>query len=200
MELIKHLIFEYGYFGIFIALVGGIVGLPVPDEVLLVSIGYYAYLGKVGLVTAIASSYLGSIIGITISYILGAKLGLPFLLKYGSKIHLTQARIEKAQQLFSKHGKWLLIIGYFIPGVRHLTGYLAGISRMPLRIFMIFSYAGAFFWVIFFVIIGYELGLQWYYIKQSFETYKMIFYFIVSILFSIIALLFFFKTKNKKRH
>ncbi|GAE37274.1 DedA family protein [Halalkalibacter akibai] len=199
MELLKHLIFEYGYFGIFLALVGGIVGLPVPDEVLLITIGYYAYLGRVNLYTALISSYLGSVIGISISYLLGAKLGLPFLLKYGRKIRLTSSRIEKAQHLFSKHGKWLLIIGYFIPGVRHLTGYLAGIARLSLRTFILYSYIGALFWVLLFVLTGYELGIKWYYIKQSFETYKMLIYFGISVLLSIIVLLFFFKTKNKKR-
>jgi membrane protein DedA with SNARE-associated domain len=198
MEFLKHLIFEYGYFGIFIALVGGIVGLPVPDEVLLLTIGYYAYLGRVDLTTALLSSYLGSIIGITISYILGAKLGFPFLLKYGGKIRLTPSRIDKAQQLFSKHGKWLLIIGYFIPGVRHLTGYLAGIARLPLRTFMLYSYFGALFWVLFFVVTGYELGIKWYYIKQSFETYKIVIYFSISLVLSIIVLLFFFRTKMKR--
>ncbi|WP_227939925.1 DedA family protein [Alkalihalobacillus deserti] len=199
MELLKHLIFEYGYWGIFLALVGGIVGLPVPDEILLVTIGYYAYLGRVDIYTALVSSYLGSIIGITISYLLGTKLGLPFLLNYGEKIRLTPTRVHKAQQLFFKHGKWLLVIGYFIPGVRHLTGYLAGIARMPLRTFMIYSYVGALFWVTLFVVTGYELGIKWYYLKQSFETYKIIIYFSVSVLLSIVALLFFFRTKNKKR-
>ncbi|MDT8862390.1 DedA family protein [Alkalihalobacillus sp. MEB130] len=198
MEVLKYLIFEYGYFGIFIALVGGIIGLPVPDEVLLLSIGYYAYLGRVDLLTALISSYLGSIIGITISYLLGAKLGLPFLLKYGPKFRLSHTRISKAQQLFSKRGSWLLLIGYFIPGIRHIIGYLAGISRLNFKIFMIYSYIGAFFWVLFFVLSGYELGIRWYFIKQSFETYKFLIYFTVSGLIALAAIFFFFRRKGKK--
>ncbi|KHF38574.1 DedA family protein [Halalkalibacter okhensis] len=198
MEILKHLILEYGYFGIFIALVGGIVGLPLPDEVLLLTIGYYAYLGKINLWTAIISSYLGSAIGITISYVLGAKLGLPFLLKYGPKIHLSHSRIHKSQQMFAKHGAWLLLIGYFIPGIRHITGYLAGISRLRLRTFMLYSYVGALFWVTLFVFSGYELGIRWYVVKQSFETYKYVLYFALSALIAIIAISFFFKFKLKK--
>ncbi|MFC0472410.1 DedA family protein [Halalkalibacter kiskunsagensis] len=198
MEIVKHLIFEYGYFGIFIALVGGIVGLPIPDEVLLLTIGYYSYLGRVNLFTALISSYLGSVIGITISYILGAKLGLPFLLKYGDKIYITKPKIEKAQQLFSKHGAWFLLLGYFIPGVRHLTGYLAGISRMNLRTFMLYSYIGALFWVTLFVLSGYELGIKWYHVKQSFETYKLMIYFAFSAVLTIIVIIYFFKFKTKK--
>ncbi|MFD2508911.1 DedA family protein [Halalkalibacter alkalisediminis] len=69
---------------------------------------------------------------------------------------------------------------------------------MPLRIFMIYSYVGALFWVSLFVVTGYELGIKWYFIKQSFEAYKIIVYFGVSILLSIVALLFFFRTKKKK--
>jgi membrane protein DedA with SNARE-associated domain len=199
MEIVKHLIFEYGYFGIFMALVGGIVGLPIPDEVLLLTIGYYAYLGRVNLQTALISSYLGSVIGITISYILGTKLGLPFLLKYGDKIYLPKTKIEKAQQLFSKHGAWLLLLGYFIPGVRHLTGYLAGISRMRLQTFMLYSYIGALFWVTLFVLSGYELGIKWYYVKQSFEAYKFIIYFAFSAVLTIITVVYFLKLKTTKR-
>ncbi|MCL7748814.1 DedA family protein [Halalkalibacter alkaliphilus] len=198
MEVLKHLIFEYGYFGIFIALVGGIVGLPLPDEVLLITIGYYAYLGRVDLITAIISSYLGSVIGITISYILGAKLGLPFLLKYGPKLHLSHTRISKAQQLFAKHGAWLLLIGYFIPGIRHITGYLAGISRLKLKTFMLYSYVGALFWVTLFVLSGYELGIRWYFVKQSFETYKFVIYFALSAFIAVMSIVFFFKLKAKK--
>ncbi|WP_332634313.1 DedA family protein [Halalkalibacter flavus] len=198
MEVLKHLIFEYGYFGIFIALVGGIVGLPLPDEVLLITIGYYAYLGRVDLITAIISSYLGSAIGITISYILGAKLGLPFLLKYGPKLHLSHTRINKAQQLFEKHGAWLLLIGYFIPGIRHITGYLAGISRLKLKTFVLYSYVGALFWVTLFVLSGYELGIRWYFVKQSFETYKFVIYFALSAFIAVMSIVFFFKLKAKK--
>ncbi|WP_332696743.1 DedA family protein [Halalkalibacter lacteus] len=198
MEIVKHLIFEYGYFGIFIALVGGIVGLPIPDEVLLLTIGYYSYLGRVNLLTALISSYLGSVIGITISYILGAKLGLPFLLKYGNKIYLTKTKISNAQQLFSKHGAWLLLLGYFIPGIRHLTGYLAGISRMRIGTFILYSYIGALFWVTVFVLSGYELGIKWYFVKQSFETYKFIIYFSFSAVLTIIAIIYFFRFITKK--
>ncbi|WP_425348997.1 DedA family protein [Halalkalibacter urbisdiaboli] len=198
MDIVKELIIEYGYFGILIALVGGIVGLPIPDEFLLITIGYYASIGRLSFVTAFISSYIGAIIGITISYLLGMKLGLPFLLKYGSKIRITSLRIEQAQDLFQRHGPWLLAIGYFIPGVRHLTGYLAGISKLSLRTFMFFAYGGAIIWVFLFIYIGHELGIQWFYIKQSFETYKLYIYFGLAFLL-IVILLYLLFSKYKKR-
>ncbi|WP_100406125.1 DedA family protein [Bacillus solitudinis] len=199
MELVKEIILQYGYFGILLALVGGIIGLPIPDEILLITIGYYAYIGRLTLITALISSYIGAIIGITVSYLLGIKLGLPFLLKYGSKIRITPARVEQAQYLFQKHGPWLLVIGYFIPGVRHITGYLAGISKMRFHTFMLYSYVGALIWVILFILIGHELGVKWFFIKQSFETYKFLVYSASSVLLVAIALLCLFFYRNRKK-
>ena len=75
MEFVQHWIGQYGYFGIFALLVLGIVGLPVPDETLLTLVGYLLYRGKLNLAPALAAVLLGSVCGITISYLLGRTTG-----------------------------------------------------------------------------------------------------------------------------
>lgn len=131
-----YLISHFGYFGILIALVGGIIGLPIPDETLLTFVGYYVYKGEMKFLFALLSAWIGSSIGISISYVLGVKLGIPFLKKFGPKIHITEKKINRTQVLFRKIGPALLFIGYFIPGVRHVTAYLAGISRYRFSAFL----------------------------------------------------------------
>ena len=90
-ELIAH----YGYFGIVIALAGGIVGLPIPDEFLLTFVGYNVSKGVMSGTALLLSGMAGAMLGITLSYILGLKLGLPVLKKYGPKIRIKEHHIEK---------------------------------------------------------------------------------------------------------
>ena len=70
-----------------------------------------------------------------------------------------------------KYGNFLLFIGFFVPGLRHLTAYLAGISRLNLRTFMLFAYTGALVWSTVFVYVGYLLGSRWLTVKYYVHHY-----------------------------
>jgi len=190
------LIARYGYIGIFSALALGIVGLPVPDEVLLTYVGYKVLQGKMIYLLALLSAFLGTTTGITISYVIGLKLGLPFLKKFGPKIHISHERIEYTQNLFKKYGNVVLIIGYFIPGIRHLTAYIAGISHMDFRKFIIFAYTGAFLWSITFISLGHELGKRWYIVEKYMHRYGYLGFAVVVIL--ILAAFAYFKFRRTK--
>ena len=152
---------HYGYLGIFIVLIFGIIGLPIPDEVLLTYIGYNTYLGRMSFGLSILISFLGAMIGITISYFLGAKLGEPFLRRFGPKLGIKEKTIKRTHHLFEKIGGILLFVGYFIPGVRHVTAYIAGILDYSYKRFSLFAYAGALVWVTTFITLGHLLGVHW---------------------------------------
>lgn len=194
MGLFEFLYTHYGYVGLVVVLVGGIVGLPLPDEIILTFVGYQVFLGKMTFPLAIVSALIGSIIGISLSYFLGKKLGLPFLKKCGPRIHISEARILKTQFLFQRFGPFLLIFGYFIPGVRHLTGYLAGISNLKFLKFGMYAYSGAFFWVLTFIILGQKLGHNWMVIEDYFHTYS---FFLILLSCAIITLTFLFLFKKQ---
>lgn len=157
VEFLQH----YGYIGVFLFFVLGIVGLPLPDEIMMTFLGYLSSIGQLHLIYTFLSALLGSATGITISYILGRKFGYPFLRKYGSKFFITRRRLRITQLLFRKYGSALLFVGYFIPGVRHVTAYLAGIACMSIARFALFAYAGAIFWCSTFIGLGYVLGSNW---------------------------------------
>src|ERR1700726_1951379 len=101
---IDYLIAHFGYFGIIIVLIGGIVGLPVPDEVLLTYVGYKVYQGTLSYMPSVLSAFVGAMGGISLSYIIGCKFGLPLIKKFGPKIHITEEKINRAQKLFLKVG------------------------------------------------------------------------------------------------
>ena len=158
MESILHYISAYGYFGIFWLLMLGIVGIPLPDELVLTFAGYMVFKGHLHFFPALISAYLGSMCGITVSYVLGRTVGFRLLEKYGYLINLTPERIQQVHDWFQRLGKWLLLFGYFIAGVRHVTALVAGTSRLQLPIFAFFAYTGALLWSITFITAGYVIG------------------------------------------
>ena len=134
---------RYGYAGIFLLLMLGIVGLPVPDETLLTFVGYLAFKGKLALLPSVTAAFLGSSTGISLSYGVGRVAGSRVVTKLSPLLHLSAEHIEKGRVWFQRWGKWALIIAYFVPGVRHLVALLAGASSLPLHIFAPFAYCGA---------------------------------------------------------
>ena len=165
---------QYGYLAIFLLLALGIVGLPVPDETLLTFTGYLIYKGHLSPPLAFASALGGSASGITASYALGRVFGLGLLHRFGKYLHLTPERLERTHQWFERIGHWALTFGYFIPGVRHLTAYAAGISGLEAHRFATFAYAGAILWVASFLSLGYLLGERWQTVEKNIDHYLVI--------------------------
>jgi membrane protein DedA with SNARE-associated domain len=153
---------HYGGFALFLLLIFGIIGLPVPDETLLVFCGYLIYKGKLGPVGTWLGGALGSIVGITGSYIIGRTLGLGFIhSKFGKWLHISDERIHKVHDWFNRIGHWALFIGYYIPGVRHFTAIVAGTSCLEYPAFAVYAYSGACVWVTSFLALGYWFGEDW---------------------------------------
>ncbi len=152
---------QYGYGGLFAALVLGIVGLPIPDETVLVFCGYLSAKGNMQVIWTWLTALAGSIGGITLSYWIGRSAGHEVIHRYGRYIHFTEDRLTQVLHWFDRMGRWLLTIGYYIPGVRHFTALVAGMSGLPYRSFALYAYCGAVLWVSTFIGIGYVLKDQW---------------------------------------
>lgn len=160
-ETVLQLITTYGYYGLFISLVLGIVGLPVPDEILMTYCGYLISQGQMDLSWTALTAILGSWAGTTISYLLGRRFGLPLVERYGRRFGVTAKRLDRVNAWYMRFGKIVLVVGFFIPGIRHVTAFAAGISRMPFRAFCLYAYAGGVIWSLTFIMLGKMLGVHW---------------------------------------
>jgi membrane protein DedA with SNARE-associated domain len=174
MEQIESWISQYGYFGIFGMLVLGIVGLPVPDETLLTFTGYLVFRGRLKLPLSYAAALAGSLCGITLSYVLGRTFGLGLIHRYGKYVRITEEHVERAHAWFTRVGHWGLTFGYFVPGVRHLTAYAAGMSDVEPHQFAIFAYTGGCLWVASFLALGYFLGERWKAVEDNIHHFLLV--------------------------
>jgi membrane protein DedA with SNARE-associated domain len=174
LNLLIHLIDQYGYIVLFISLMLELIIVPIPNEILMSYVGFLAYQGKVNFVLAILFGGAGGIAGVTISYWIGHKLGAPFFYKYGRKFHLGPEKIERMSRWNQKYGRRLLLFSYFIPGVRHVTSIFSGITRLPFRSFAIFSYIGVFLWVGTIISLGKIFGPKWEQFHQEAKLYMII--------------------------
>jgi len=162
---------QYGYAAIFVLLVFGIVGLPVPDETLLTFTGYLVFKGHLWLPLAYATAAGGSMCGITVSYLLGRTFGLALIHRYGKYLRIREDHINRAHAWFERVGHWGLTFGYFIPAFRHMVAYAAGMSKEEPHQFALFAYSGAMLWVGTFIGLGYFLGDRWQVVQRHIDRY-----------------------------
>jgi membrane protein DedA with SNARE-associated domain len=151
----------YGYPGLFVLLMLGIVGLPVPDETLLAFAGYLVFKRTLGLPATLLAAFLGTTCGITLSYGLGRGLGPGAVRRFGHRLRVTPEHLDRVQAWYRRHGRYALFLGYFVPGVRHLVAFVAGSARLPLPLFALFAYTGGLVWSLTFILLGYGFGEEW---------------------------------------
>jgi membrane protein DedA with SNARE-associated domain len=174
MEAVFGWIAHYGYVGIFGLLMLGIVGIPIPDETLLVFTGYLIFKHELAPLPAFASAFLGSICGISVSYALGRTLGLYLVNRLGHLLHFEPEKLDQVRAWYERKGKYGLVIAYFIPGVRHLAAYVAGSSKLPLPVFATFAYLGGLLWTSSLITIGYYLGDEWAQMSGAIHRYVLV--------------------------
>ncbi len=169
---IEALFEQYGYAILFIGLLLEFIALPFPGEIALLYAGYLTYLGVLNGWTALFLAFIGTIVGMTVTYFIGLKVGMPFIQRIGKWVFITPDKFDKTTKWFCKCGYFLVFIGYFIPVVRHITGYLTGILGSSFRTFAVYAYSGALFWCISFLGLGYIFGSQWNSLLYAIEHYS----------------------------
>jgi membrane protein DedA with SNARE-associated domain len=149
---------HYGAPVLFLAQLFGIFGLPIPDELLLTTAGVLVRNGGLTLGPTLAAAICGSSAGITVSYVLGRTVGAAALQRV---LHVDRRSLARGQEWFERLGGWLLMFGYFIPGVRHVTAIAAGSMPLDYSCFARYAYPGAALWSSFFLGVGYYSGNRW---------------------------------------
>lgn len=166
---IRDLIESLGYPGIFLAMfVEGII-TPIPSELIMPFAGYLASLGTFDLVLVILVGTAGATAGSTVAYHIGSHLGRPFISKYGRYFRITEDHVDRAERWFEKYGVLSIFIGHSLPGTRSFISFPAGIAKMRLSSFILFTFLGALVWNTVLAVTGYLLGAEWERFVQTFE-------------------------------
>jgi membrane protein DedA with SNARE-associated domain len=142
-----------GVWLLFLAQMFGVFGLPIPDELLLTFAGGLVRRGDLAGPPTFAAAVAGGIAGMTFNYVVG-RLGVRVL----GRLLAVESALNRAQSWFKRWGKWLLVFGCFVPGLRHVTPLAAGSGKFDFRTFSAYGYAGAALWSATFIAIGYYAG------------------------------------------
>jgi membrane protein DedA with SNARE-associated domain len=180
-ERLLHWLARDGTIVLFFAQVLGIFGLPIPDEFLLTVAGTLVRKGHLHLWSTLLAALTGAMSGITLSYFLGRTVGLAVVHRF---VHASDSTLGRAQRWFGRFGGWLLMFGYFIPGVRHVTAIVAGSTPVGFRTFAAYAYPGALIWSFGFVFLGYFAGERW---RVVYETLRQRLPIVAAIILIIIA-------------
>jgi membrane protein DedA with SNARE-associated domain len=158
LQLIEQYMLAYGYWAVFFGVMLENAGVPVPGETILLIAGYFASTGKfhLGLVMLIAAS--GAVIGDNIGFAIGHYFGRSVLLRIGRFFFLTPKRLAHMENYFERHGNKTILVARFITGLRVFAALLAGASKMPWRVFVVFNMAGAVLWSVVISTLGYLFG------------------------------------------
>ena len=155
----KELIHQYGAWIVFALVFLESIGLPLPGEAILVTAAIFAgTTQELSIVFVVLAAIIGALLGSIIGFWIGDRYGYPLLLRYGTYIGLTEARIKIAQYLFRRQGMVVVLIARFVAVLRSVVGFIAGANRMPVASFLIANSAGAVAWALFYGLGAYYLG------------------------------------------
>jgi membrane protein DedA with SNARE-associated domain len=184
----------------------GIIGLmalessifPVPSELVIPPAGYLAAKGEMNIFLVIITGTLGSLIGALFNYLASYYLGRPFIIRYGKYFLIPEKKFEKIETYFRTHGEISTFTGRLIVVVRHLISLPAGLAKMDLMKFCIYTALGSALWVTILACIGYLVGNNPELVKEYSKDVSLIV--LASIPFIIIIYLRWFHKKNSQNN
>ncbi|MBI4643300.1 MAG: DedA family protein [Deltaproteobacteria bacterium] len=168
-----QLIHSCSYFGVFILMTLESMVAPIPSELVMPFAGFLIFTGQFNPWAVLVASSLGSITGSLLSYGMGV-LGEPVVHRYGRYLLLNPHHLEWTGNFFQRHGGKTIFIARFIPVVRHLISIPAGLARMPLIPFIIYTLVGATMWNMFLVYCGVRLKENWGIIQKYTHVLDMV--------------------------
>ncbi|MDN5077452.1 DedA family protein [Aliarcobacter butzleri] len=194
INFIVETVSSLGYFGIFIMMFLESSFFPFPSEVVMIPAGYLASKGEMNIYLVLLFGILGSLAGALFNYYFAIKLGRAFLLRYGKYILISEETILKMEEFFKNHGHISTFSGRLIPGVRQYISLPAGLARMNIFVFSLYTSLGAGIWVLILTILGYFLGNNQALVKE----YLHIIVIVILILLAIFAYFYYRRVKKIK--
>ncbi len=150
-----------GYLGIFFLMVAESALIPIPSEIIMPFSGYLVSTGKLNPVLTILAGAIGNLVGSLIAYMIGVKLGREFIVRYGKYVLLKKSHLDWTEAYFGKYGDRSTFVSRLLPAVRTYISLPAGIAKMNLKKFSIYTFAGSLVWSAMLTYVGMVLGEQW---------------------------------------
>jgi membrane protein DedA with SNARE-associated domain len=183
IPLLRDLYGSVGYLGVFLAMVIESTLLPIPSEIILPMAGWMVsdttrlepltqahWNFWIVVIVGVAANTTGSLFG----YFLGAKLGRPFLDRWGRYLLVRKHEVDQAEAFFARWGSPTAFISRLLPGVRSVISFIAGVSHMPIGRFTVYSTLGAIPWTIALVYAGTVLGANWVQIRDALKPFDLV--------------------------
>ena len=167
INFIVQTVGEWGYAGIFLMMFLESSFFPFPSEVAMIPAGYLAHQGQMSLVLAWCAGTAGSLVGAVFNYYLCYFFGRELVLKYGKYVGITKVKMRKFEAFFKRHGEISTFNCRLIPGIRQYISLPAGLAKMNLFKFSLYTTIGAGIWVAILLAVGWYLGKN--YDKSAFS-------------------------------
>ncbi|MFZ1075908.1 MAG: DedA family protein [Nitrosotalea sp.] len=174
-----------GYVGIFFLMVAESALIPIPSEVIMPFSGYLVSTGKFNVILVIMTGSIGNLVGALIAYFIGAYLGRSFVLKYGKYVLLKKSHLELAESYFKKYGNRSTFVSRLLPAIRTYVSLPAGVAKMNLKKFAVFTLAGSIIWNTALTYIGLKLGEEWNSIRKYSDYFDAVV--VIVVIVAIIA-------------
>jgi membrane protein DedA with SNARE-associated domain len=191
----SHLVRDGGLPVIFALMAISSACIPIPSEVVMLFAGFVvADPGQssshhhLTLVGVILIGLLGTMVGSWVSYAVGRGGRLELLERHGGKVHMGPAQIERADRWFQRYGEATVLFGRMVPLLRAFVSLPAGVAKMPIVRFTVFSLIGALPWTIGLAVAGHALGSDWTSVRKAFEyvDYAVVVLIVVGIVYAIV--------------
>jgi membrane protein DedA with SNARE-associated domain len=191
---IVEIVGDWGYFGIFSAMFLESSFFPFPSEAVMIPAGYLSYKGQMSLILAILAGIGGSIFGAIFNYLLALHLGKKFLLKYGKYFFLDEKGLSRLENYFRNHGEISTFIGRLIPAIRQYISLPAGLAKMNMAKFTIYTALGAGIWVTILALLGYFVGANENLVKEYLRSATLI----VLGLVGVLGIIYYIRIRGKE--
>ena len=197
LVLALNLLAQWGYAGVFLLMTLEGATLPVPSEIVLPLTGFLVYNHTLDFWPAVLVASLGGLLGTIIDFSIGYYLGRPAVMRYGRRIGLSEQKLMVAERWFARHGSLAVLIARFVPLLRTVIAFPAGVAKMKIGKFLVFSTVGIVLWDIILIYLGVLAGQNYSAIVSSLDaTLPLIGY---AALGGIVLVLLLFTRKNRKK-
>lgn len=186
-----------GYPGVFFLMLIESCGIPAPSEVIMPFSGFLVALGKMNFWIVVILGTAGNITGSLLAYYIGTKGGRPLLEKYGKYFLIHAYDLDIADKWFKKHGELTVFFGRLLPVIRTFISFPAGVAKMNLKKFTLYTAAGVLPWSVLFTWLGVKMGENWELIREKLHNFDMA---ILAVVILAIAFYVYRHLQIRKRH